>query len=252
MGNTEVWKVQVCPFVCLSLPLCRLLGGSVCTSFLKMHLIGGSMVWYARIKILWVGAYCLATQYLLLLLLLLYQCHSHVAAFPHTHIYTATVITDIFSAIPYIGKQLAEWLWGGFAVAYPALNWFFIIHFHKPLIITVVVITHFSKCRAKVCGCETGTTREEKEKLKMKPRPACSLGESFEETPLLIAVLTYIGYGVLILFGHIRDALRRWGCEKVPTIAEPMSEVQRVFNLFVSFFVWFSVTTWHSVTHNNL
>jgi serine palmitoyltransferase len=48
--------------------------------------------------------------------------------------------------------------------------------------------------------------------------------ESFEETPLLIAVLTYIGYGVLIVFGHIRDFLRRWGWEKVPMAAEPVSE----------------------------
>ena len=64
----------------------------------------------------------------------------------------------------------------------------------------------------------------------VKPRLVCREDESFEETPLLIAVLTYIGYGVLILFGHIRDALRCWGCEKVPTIAEPVSEVKRVFN----------------------
>jgi len=50
--------------------------------------------------------------------------------------------------------------------------------------------------------------------------------ESFEETPLLIAVLTYIGYGVLIVFGHLRDILRSWGCESVPTAAEPVSEVR--------------------------
>jgi len=34
-----------------------------------------------------------------------------------------------FSAIPYVGKQLAEWLWGGFSVANPTLNRFFIMHF---------------------------------------------------------------------------------------------------------------------------
>lgn len=49
--------------------------------------------------------------------------------------------------------------------------------------------------------------------------------ESFEETPLLIAVLTYLGYGILIVFGHMRDWLRRWGWEKVPVAAEPVSEV---------------------------
>ena len=53
--------------------------------------------------------------------------------------------------------------------------------------------------------------------------------ESFEETPLLIAVLTYIGYGVLIVFGHMRDCLRRWGWDKVPVAAEPVTEVFIVF-----------------------
>ena len=80
--------------------------------------------------------------------------------------------------------------------------------------------------------CETGHALEKMGKVKMKPLSAGSQDESFEETPLLIAVLTYIGYGVLIMFGHIRDMLRRWGCEKVPTIAEPLSEVQKVFRLF--------------------
>ena len=53
--------------------------------------------------------------------------------------------------------------------------------------------------------------------------------ESFEETPLLIAVVTYIGYGVLIVFGHMRDCLRRWGWEKVPVAAEPVTEVIILF-----------------------
>jgi len=54
----------------------------------------------------------------------------------------ATVITNIFSAIPYIGKQLVEWLWGGFSVANPTLNRFFIIHFIMPFIIVFMVILH--------------------------------------------------------------------------------------------------------------
>uniref|UniRef100_A0A672PMS7 serine C-palmitoyltransferase n=1 Tax=Sinocyclocheilus grahami TaxID=75366 RepID=A0A672PMS7_SINGR len=38
--------------------------------------------------------------------------------------------------------------------------------------------------------------------------------ESFEETPLLVAVLTYIGYGILTIFGYLRDFLRDWKFEK--------------------------------------
>ncbi|XP_049446092.1 serine palmitoyltransferase 2b [Epinephelus fuscoguttatus] len=38
--------------------------------------------------------------------------------------------------------------------------------------------------------------------------------ESFEETPLLVAVLTYMGYGILTVFGYLRDFLRHWSIEK--------------------------------------
>ncbi|MED6263828.1 Serine palmitoyltransferase 2, partial [Characodon lateralis] len=38
--------------------------------------------------------------------------------------------------------------------------------------------------------------------------------ESFEETPLLVAVLTYMGYGILTVFGYLRDFLRHWNIEK--------------------------------------
>ncbi|CAI5764318.1 serine palmitoyltransferase 2 [Podarcis lilfordi] len=37
--------------------------------------------------------------------------------------------------------------------------------------------------------------------------------EAFEETPMLVAVLTYVGYGVLTLFGYLRDFLRHWKIE---------------------------------------
>jgi len=44
--------------------------------------------------------------------------------------------------------------------------------------------------------------------------------EMFEETPLYIAVLTYIGYGIVIVFGHFRDFLRKWHFENTPLSKE--------------------------------
>ncbi|XP_064178502.1 serine palmitoyltransferase 2-like [Anguilla rostrata] len=38
--------------------------------------------------------------------------------------------------------------------------------------------------------------------------------ETFEETPMLVAVLTYMGYGILTIFGYLRDFLREWKIEK--------------------------------------
>ncbi len=49
--------------------------------------------------------------------------------------------------------------------------------------------------------------------------------ESFEETPFYIAILTYLGYAILIVFGHLRDFLRKSRFENVPTAQEPVDEV---------------------------
>nr|ABW82630.1 cytochrome b [Pista cristata] len=54
----------------------------------------------------------------------------------------ATVITNLFSAIPYIGKSLVEWLWGGFAVDNATLNRFFALHFCLPFIIAALMMIH--------------------------------------------------------------------------------------------------------------
>jgi len=54
----------------------------------------------------------------------------------------ATVITNLFSAIPYIGNILVEWLWGGFAVDNATLNRFFALHFILPFIILALAVIH--------------------------------------------------------------------------------------------------------------
>lgn len=54
----------------------------------------------------------------------------------------ATVITNLFSAIPYSGKILVEWLWGGFGVRNPTLTRFFALHFLLPFFIAALAVTH--------------------------------------------------------------------------------------------------------------
>lgn len=54
----------------------------------------------------------------------------------------ATVITNIISAIPYIGKDVTQWLWGNFSVSQPTLNRFFSLHFLIPLVIVALVLIH--------------------------------------------------------------------------------------------------------------
>nr|YP_008854783.1 cytochrome b [Diabrotica barberi]AHA51732.1 cytochrome b [Diabrotica barberi] len=52
----------------------------------------------------------------------------------------ATVITNLMSAIPYLGNMLVQWIWGGFAVDNATLTRFFTFHFILPFIIMFMVI----------------------------------------------------------------------------------------------------------------
>jgi ubiquinol-cytochrome c reductase cytochrome b/c1 subunit len=54
----------------------------------------------------------------------------------------ATVITNLFSAVPVVGESVVTWLWGGFAVDNPTLNRFFALHYLLPFILVAVVALH--------------------------------------------------------------------------------------------------------------
>ena len=54
----------------------------------------------------------------------------------------ATVITNLFSAIPLVGDHIVTWLWGGFSVDNPTLNRFFSLHYLLPFVIVGVVMLH--------------------------------------------------------------------------------------------------------------
>nr|ARH53985.1 cytochrome b [Pantoxystus rubricollis] len=54
----------------------------------------------------------------------------------------ATVITNLVSAIPYLGNMIVQWIWGGFAVDNATLTRFFALHFILPFIVIALVIMH--------------------------------------------------------------------------------------------------------------
>jgi quinol-cytochrome oxidoreductase complex cytochrome b subunit len=54
----------------------------------------------------------------------------------------ATVITNLFSAIPLVGDSVVTWLWGGFSVDNPTLNRFFSLHYLLPFVIVGAVVLH--------------------------------------------------------------------------------------------------------------
>uniref|UniRef100_A0AB38ZHE5 Cytochrome b n=1 Tax=Ledropsis sp. 1 XYW-2023a TaxID=3078463 RepID=A0AB38ZHE5_9HEMI len=54
----------------------------------------------------------------------------------------ATVITNLLSAIPYLGLMLVNWIWGGFSVSNPTLSRFFSLHFIFPFLILMFSVIH--------------------------------------------------------------------------------------------------------------
>nr|QPN54263.1 cytochrome b [Myrsidea sp. ADS-2020] len=54
----------------------------------------------------------------------------------------ATVITNLISAVPYLGSSLVEWVWGGFSVGNPTLSRFYSLHFILPMVGVILVFMH--------------------------------------------------------------------------------------------------------------
>nr|AYP72670.1 cytochrome b [Colasposoma sp. EMHAU-15070314] len=54
----------------------------------------------------------------------------------------ATVITNLLSAIPYLGNTIVQWIWGGFAVDNATLTRFFAFHFLMPFVVLAFMVIH--------------------------------------------------------------------------------------------------------------
>jgi ubiquinol-cytochrome c reductase cytochrome b/c1 subunit len=68
----------------------------------------------------------------------------------------ATVITNLFSAIPLVGDGIVTWLWGGFSVDNPTLNRFYSLHFLLPFVIFGVVVLHIAALHISGSSNPTG------------------------------------------------------------------------------------------------
>lgn len=54
----------------------------------------------------------------------------------------ATVITNLFSAVPFVGSDIVVWLWGGYSVSGPTLSRFFSFHFFFPFVLIFLMVVH--------------------------------------------------------------------------------------------------------------
>ncbi len=79
---------------------------------------------------------------IILLLMMATAFMGYVLPWGQMSFWGATVITNLFSAIPVVGESVVQWLWGGYSVDNPTLSRFYTLHFLLPFLIVGVVILH--------------------------------------------------------------------------------------------------------------
>jgi len=83
--------------------------------------------------------------------------------------WAATVITNLFSAVPLFGEAIVTWLWGGFSVDNPTLNRFFSLHYLLPFVIVGVVFLHLVALHTHGSNNPVGIDLTKKEKIPFHP-----------------------------------------------------------------------------------
>jgi len=117
-----------------------------------VHSNGASMffivVFMHTFRGLYYGSYLYPRQILwlvgvvILLLMIVTAFMGYVLPWGQMSFWGATVITNLFSAIPYIGKDIVLWLWGGYAIDNATLTRFFSLHYFLPFVIAGLVAIH--------------------------------------------------------------------------------------------------------------
>ncbi len=117
-----------------------------------LHANGASMfflVVYVHIfRGLYYGSYMYPREFLwcsgviILLIMILTAFMGYVLPWGQMSFWAATVITNLASAIPFVGDYIVYWLWGGYSVGGPTLNRFFSLHYLFPFILLALVIGH--------------------------------------------------------------------------------------------------------------
>jgi ubiquinol-cytochrome c reductase cytochrome b subunit len=113
-------------------------GGSMFFIVVFIHIFRG--LYYGSYKapreLLWI------LGVVILLLMMATAFMGYVLPWGQMSFWGATVITNLFSAIPLVGEDIVLWLWGGYSVDNPTLNRFYSLHYLLPFVIVGVVVLH--------------------------------------------------------------------------------------------------------------
>lgn len=106
--------------------------------FICLYLHTGRGLYYRRFSL--IHAWIAGTTILLLVIASAFL--GYVLPWGQISFWGARVITGLIQAVPYLGRDIIKWLWGGFSVDRPTLVRFFSFHFLVPFIVAVFALTH--------------------------------------------------------------------------------------------------------------
>jgi ubiquinol-cytochrome c reductase cytochrome b subunit len=78
----------------------------------------------------------------ILIVMILTGFLGYVIPYGQMSLWGATVITNLMSAIPWVGQSIVEFIWGGFSVNNATINRFFALHFIMPFVLAVLILLH--------------------------------------------------------------------------------------------------------------
>ena len=117
-----------------------------------LHMNGGSaffiVVYIHMFRGLYYGSYKAPRELLwmigvvILLVMMATAFMGYVLPWGQMSFWAATVITNMFSAVPLVGEAIVRWLWGGFVVGNPTLVRFYALHYLLPFVILALVMLH--------------------------------------------------------------------------------------------------------------
>jgi len=111
-------------------------GGSI--FFVCIYIHTGRNIYYGSYNFI----YTWSVGVLILFLTIATAFIGYVLPWGQISFWGATVITNLLSAIPYVGNEVVQWVWGGFAVDNATLTRFFALHFLMPFVIAAIAIIH--------------------------------------------------------------------------------------------------------------
>lgn len=165
------------------------------------HANGASMffiVVYVHIfRGLYYGSYSSPRQFvwvigvIILLVMILTSFLGYVLPWGQMSFWAATVITNLFSAIPLIGESIVSWLWGGFSVDNATLNRFYSLHYLLPFVLAALAGVHLLILHMQGSGNPLGISTTN-ETLNFYPY--------FYVKDLVGGMVFFIVYGLLVFF----------------------------------------------------